>query len=287
MKISIDIFRLHQRFGDEKTVKMIKKAGFDCLDYTFSDLEPSENEEILGENYVAYAKGFRELLDKYELPCNQAHAPYEWMKYGYAFDVSEERYAQIVRAMEAASIMGAPHIIVHPLAVPAGMDVVEINVEYFKTLEPYCEKFGIRIAIENLLYYDPKRECHIGILHTPTELYRLLEKLNSPWFYLCVDVGHAALTGHEPEDFIRALDNRVLKALHIHDNNYLRDHHQLPFTGKFNWLKIAEALKEIGYQGDFTLETSMYIYNSPDDFVEYALEVAARTARYLASKIED
>ena len=86
--------------------------------------------------------------------------------------------------------------------------------------------------------------------------------------------------------FLSEFAGRVF-ALHIHDNNYLRDHHQLPFTGKFDWLKITEALKEIGYQGDFTLETSLYHYNTPDDFVEDALEISARTARYLASKIED
>ncbi|MBR2127888.1 MAG: hypothetical protein IJ940_03355, partial [Bacteroidales bacterium] len=42
---------------------------------------------------------------------------------------------------------------------------------------------------------------------------------------VCVDVGHAAISGPDPEELIRGLDNKTLGCLHIHDNDYLHDQH--------------------------------------------------------------
>ena len=72
----------------------------------------------------------------------------------------------------------------------------------------------------------------------------MLDALDSPWFVACVDLGHASITGFEPEEFIRGMDSQILRALHVQDTDYLDDRHQLPFLAKLNWPEIMKALKE-------------------------------------------
>ena len=81
---------------------------------------------------------------------------------------------------------------------------------------------------------------------------RLLDELDSDGFVMCLDIGHVAITGTEPEDYIRGMSNKRLKALHVHDTDYLGDTHTIPYLGKHNWNEICKALGEIGYDGAFT-----------------------------------
>ena len=114
----------------------------------------------------------------------------------------------------------------------------------------------------------------------------MIAALDSPWFVVCVDVGHAGLTGIEPQSLIRGLDNKTLKALHIHDNDYLDDSHNVPYAGKLNWDEIMKALKDIDYKGDFTLEVVAYLKKMDDAFIEEALAYCAKTGRHLMGKME-
>jgi len=285
MKLSMDTFNLQIRYGDEKAIQMMKKAGFDCIDYTFGLHEVEDENRILGDSYLEHAYKVREILDQNEISCNQAHAPFR-VQYGDKFDETEKEYLKVVRAMEAASIMGAPYIVVHAIKVPDSEDVFSYNYEYYKSLEPYCEKFGIRVAIENLFKRDERSKCIRGRFYTAEQLNGMIEKLNSSWFVVCIDLGHAGLTGYEPQDLIRRFDKQVLRTLHVHDTEYTEDSHTLPYAGKFDWKQIAHALKDIGYEGDMTLEIFRYFEHVDDDFMEDALEIAVKTGRHLIKLVE-
>lgn len=281
MQLSIETYTLRKRYGDQKAIEMLKKAGFDSIDYSFYWLD--ESDVALCEQYKEHAQKVRKFLDANNMTCNQAHAPFI-LNYGCQFDISDKEYEKIVRAMESAAIMGAESIVVHAIAVPKGVDLFEYNLQFYKSLERYAEKFGICIAIENLWDYDSKRKYIYGRLHTPEVLYKMLDALQSPWFVICIDIGHAAITGYEPEEMIRLLDNKVLRALHIHDNDYRSDKHGLPYTGDFNWDEIMKALKDIEYQGDFTLEVFSYLNKIENEFMEEALTYVAKIGRYLLQK---
>lgn len=204
MKISLEIAEIRSKVGDEKAIELIKTAGFDAVDYSFYGL--GEDAPILGDNYVEYARKLRKILDEYNLECNQAHAPFELTR-DEKQNLTQRHYLEIVRSIEAASILGAKNIIVHPIYVPVGETVngvsyEEFNRRYYKSLEPYCEKFKINISIENMFYIDTKRNRFCGMLDTPQALTDMVKSINSPYFDACADVGHLAITGTEPEDFI-------------------------------------------------------------------------------------
>jgi sugar phosphate isomerase/epimerase len=260
---------------------MLKKAGFDSIDYSYYWLP--EEDEALGESYREYAGKVKEYLEKNNMTCNQAHAPLA-LKYGAVLDVEDPEYLKLVRSIESAAILGAESIIVHALKVPSEVDLFAYNVAFYKGLEKYCRQFHICIAIENLFWQDKKSNCLRG-LFTPEQLNEMIAVLDSPYFVICVDVGHAAITGYEPQDMIRQFDSKNLKALHIHDNDYYRDRHTLPYTGLLDWGQITQALHDIGYQGDFTLEIFGYLLKVDDAFMETALDFAAKTGRFLIESI--
>lgn len=280
MKLSVELSALTVKFGDYKAAELAKEAGFDAIDYSY--YWDGENETVLGEGYREYAQNLRAHLDKIGIVCNQAHAPFS-LKYGCAFDTSDKQYLWLVHSIESAAILGAENIIVHSLAVPQDVDFEAYNLKYYKSLVPYCEKFGIHVSVENLFSYDSKRHYYKGRLGSPEELNRMVEKINSPWINACVDIGHAALTGYEPEDFIAKMSSNVLKALHVHDNDYIGDRHIIPYTGELNWDAIMKSLKNIGYDGELTFEIFCYLKKFPDELVPDALKLAVSIGRHLIS----
>jgi sugar phosphate isomerase/epimerase len=53
-----------------------------------------------------------------------------------------------------------------------------------------------------------------------------------------------------------------------------------------NFDKVCEALVDIGYRGDMTLEADGFIRDLPDELVPAALTFMAKTAEYLRSRVD-
>lgn len=289
MLIGINTSEIIQRFGEEKALELIKKAGFECVDYSLYVSSITEGD------YVAKAQRTKQLLDTYGLVCNQAHAPFSGFKYGEAMDLSSEHYREIVSAIEYAAIIGAKHIVVHGIRVPSafGNDVsnpnyrlyscfgtdasLEYNYDFMKSLAPYAKKFGIKIAIEN-----------VGVAFAaPFLLNEIMTRLDDPTFVVLVDVGHSFLFRTAPEVFISSIHPGWIKGLHIQDNDGITDQHLLPGLGKINWDNVLTALADYGYDGDFTLESTYFTKAMPVDATYEALALSAKIARGMADRIEE
>lgn len=283
MKLSMELYDLSERFGDLRAMELAKEAGFDAIDYSY--YYKKEEQEVLGEGYLDYAKKLRAHLDAIGLECNQAHAPFS-LTYEMEGEEAEQKICLMERSIQAAAILGAKAIVVHAVRVPRGVDMEEYNVNLFKRLLPLCEQCGIKMAVENLFNHDRKRNGIISRLGKPQELNYVLDRLDSPWAVACIDVGHAALTGNEPQEFIEDIKPQYIQALHIHDNDYLDDHHQIPYTGKFDWPAIMTALKKSGYQGDLTLEILSYTLKFPDALMPQLIGFAAKVGRQLIHLFE-
>ncbi len=287
MRLSVESYNASKRFGDEQGLSMIREAGFDCVDYSF--YERHDADVVLGDGYREYAKGIRRHLDRIGLICNQAHAPYDF-SYGMEMNEETKAYRDIARAIEAAGILGAAVIAVHSIQIDdPEVDAFAYNLSYYQSLAPYARAAGIRIGVENLFFTDVKRKTFRAkgcCGADPDELRRLVAALDPACFTICVDVGHASLTGYEPEEFLLALKGAPVTALHIHDGDYLGDRHMLPYTCKFSWSRIMEALREINYRGDLTFEIITFLHRVPKEMLPDALAYAERTGRYLISLFE-
>ena len=96
-----------------------------------------------------------------------------------------------------------------------------------------------------------------------------------------------ALCGREPEDAIRILGRDRLGALHVHDVDYVNDLHTIPYLGRVNWSNVITALADIGYKGEFTMESDAFLARYPNDFLPTATRFMADTTKYLSEKLEE
>ena len=283
MRLSMETYGLRRRYGDFEAARLIREAGFDCVDY--SCYYWKEQAYALEDGYREYARSLRAHLDGLGLACNQSHAPFN-TKYGQPFELSCDTFRNVTRAMEVASILGAEQIVIHSIAMPSELteDTEATHayaMEYYRALLPYAEEFGIRIAVENLFVRHKERFVYSGRLNRPDTLSRVVRELDSPWVTACLDMGHAAMVGYEPEDFVRGMDKGALGAVHFQDGDYIEDRHTLPYLGQYHWAEIMKALAETGYRGDLTFEIYKFYQNLPDEAIPHALKMAEAVGRSL------
>ena len=162
MLLTMEHFPLRLRFGEEKAFEMMKIAGFDGVDYSFCGFS---GEAVGLENHVEGAKETKRLLEKYGLVVRQAHAPFVF-RYGDEMSVENKDFLDIVKSFEYASIIGCEHVVVHSLKMPNMDEFFDYNYTYYKSLEPYAKKYGVKIAVENLrslVFTRRKRYAHFWI----------------------------------------------------------------------------------------------------------------------------
>lgn len=270
-------------WGDAKAFAHIKAAGFDCIDYSFYGA--AAKWAMRDESRMADAQSIRRMLNRQGLFCHQAHAPFSF-QYNDPMAMDTPAYHDIVCAMQAAAVLGAKYIVVHSIPVPMDTDLIEYNLVFLKSLEKYCVQFGIQIGVENLFTRADTGAC-TELIGTPEKLTNFLEQLDSPWFAACVDLGHAAIVGIKPEDFIRRMGSKWLRLVHIQDTNYADDLHQLPYMGLQNWDAVIQALAEIEFEGDFSFEIFGYLQNIDKKLMPAALSFATAVGTHLIEKLSD
>jgi len=217
----------------------------------------------------------------------QAHAPVgKWDYY------IENVIPMLPDVFECAGILGIPNIVVHPIMRGYYYDdkdkMFAENIEFYKSIAPLAKKNGVKIALENM-WQRHRVTGHIGdcVGADPRELVKLYETLDdSEAFSICLDIGHVALCGREPEDAIRIIGGERLGCIHAHDVDYENDLHVLPGLSKINWDKVCRALGEVDYKGCFTLEAGKTYGNFEDPQIPSVLKFMAETTKYLADKVD-
>lgn len=73
---------------------------------------------------------------------------------------------------------------------------------------------------------------------------------------VCLDLGHANIQ-ENVLDAIRATSDRLIH-VHASDNHAVRDDHFVPGRGSIAWEKAVDVLREVGFDGPFTVELRDY-----------------------------
>lgn len=157
MILSTNSDQLLNKFGDEKAVEMLAKAGFDAIDYSFCSIKNNENHPFLKTGYASHAKHLKECADSCGVFFNQAHAVFPT---GFVDDENFNKltFEQIIRNFEIASNLGIKNIVVHPIhCFGHKVDEWQYNMDFYGSLLPYAKEFGIKMAIENMWRKDPNR----------------------------------------------------------------------------------------------------------------------------------
>ncbi|MBO4422975.1 MAG: sugar phosphate isomerase/epimerase [Clostridia bacterium] len=284
MLLSTQTERLAGTFGYEKAIEILAGAGFDA--YDLSQFRPTgKDDPFYSGGYLDYAKALRGLSDKLGIKCNQSHAPFPTST-GDA-EKDEKIYGSIIRSMEIAAVLGAKCIIVHPMQhMPYRENeavLKEINVKFYKSLIPYCEKLNINVAVENMWQMNPVGRTTIvnSTCARVEEFCDYIDTIGSERIVACLDVGHVSLCGEDMSVIIRGLGSSRLKALHVHDTDGYRDLHTLPFTSQNDFGLVMRLLAEIGYEGDLTFEADSFYRNFPAEMYPDVAAFMAKTGRQL------
>jgi len=287
MKIVTTYHGLHTRFSIEKIIEMLANAGFDGIDFTDIPIMT----DVWSTSYKEYAKHLKNVAQSFCIEFTQSHGPVvREMLAEFGGDM-QKTIDRTCRSIEFTSLLGGDNVVIHPIQSPhyatESEKVFEENMEFFSKLIPCAENYGVKIAIENMVMptLDGTRKRD-GVCADPREFKRYIDSLNSKYVTGCLDFGHSALSGREPQDMLKAMGADYITSTHIHDNDLVHDSHQLPCTMKLNWNEICKAMAEIGYKGDFTLESICFYDTFDDELIPDVLKFMYKTAKYLADKIE-
>ena len=288
MKLCTQTHAMVDSFGPEEGLRLLAEAGYDAIDWSFFEMVDGRG-PWLKEDWKERAISLRALADQLGVEIHQAHAPFPSSKGSEPFDTEIRR--RIIRSMEVAHILGVEHIIVHPLQHLTyhthAKELFDMNVAFYRSLIPECERLQIKVCAENMWQRDEKRKYIVdSVCSQPAEFNALLDTVDSPWITGCLDLGHTALVGTEPQDFIRAMGRKRLQALHVHDVDYLRDCHTMPFMQKLNWAEICKALGEIDYEGYLTFEADNFLFSLPKELQLDGAKLMVQVGRYLIRQID-
>ena len=285
MKISTEIHSAAKIIGEEKAIEYYAKAGFDAWDFSMFDMcrydrvancVMPNSHPLAGNEWEAFAKRLASVAKDCGIFCNQSHAPFP------------SKYADVrsyfKRAIECTAIAGGDICVIHPDNDKSAAE----NAEMYYEILDFAKSCNVRIATENMWNWDDEKdESSFAACATPESFCKHIDVINDPNFIACLDIGHAEMRGSDTSavEMIKALGSR-LKALHIHDNNKWKDSHQLPFTMDIDFVPIVDALREIGYDGIFTLEADQWLSGRTSENVFDGIKEMHTAARRLADMFE-
>lgn len=274
---------LADKYGLVRAVEMMIEAGYTGIDVSMFDL----NACPFTDDYREVAAILHDMAEKAGVKFVQAHAPF-----GKYDRYVNEMIPLFPRAFEFCSLLGIENIVVHPIMNDAyhgrSEELYDINMKFYKALAPLARTNKVKIAIENMWgrHHITGRICD-QVCADPYELCRYYDDLNDPdVFTVCLDLGHVALCGREPEDAIRILGHDRLGCIHAHDVDYIDDLHTLPGAAKMNWDAIAHALGDINYRGAFNMEADNFFLGFMEEHYPTVTKFMADTAKNIAEKIE-
>ncbi len=282
MKIVTQTDALGDRLGDVKAVEIICQSGFTGIDYSMFSMN-EEGKPLNGSNYTDHVARVKEAADKYGIPFVQSHAPFPSAKKNDE-EYNKTIFSYIERSFQISHKLGVEIMVVHPLSFVTGGTDFELNYSFYQRLVPYIKQTGVRVALENMwgrndIGYVPNA-CGTG-----KTFRQMMDMLDPELFVACLDIGHCGMVGQTAQSMIRELGHKHLHALHVHDNDKLRDAHVFPFNGTVEWSKVTKALAEIDYDGNLTFEADNTLKHCPEFFLPTAEKYLFEIGKALVTMI--
>jgi len=292
MKLSTQTSGMFRKMGEDETLRIYAEAGYDCVDLSMFFLCREPDSVWCSDKWEDHAKETRKKCEALGMTFNQGHSPfnYKWEEEGV---IENLLIPDTIRSIKIAGVLGIKDLVVHPLHhwtyKGHEEEIFEKNMEFYRKLIPYAEEENVKISVENMFQIDKIRKyCVHDTCSTPEEMNRYVDTLNSfsPVFNGCVDLGHAAVVGEEPQDFIRKVGSRI-GSLHVQDNNYIVDQHQIPGVGKIDYEEVMKALVDVGYTGDFTFEADSFLNQFPRKMYPEACKFMVKVGRYWIGRFNE
>lgn len=169
-------------------------------------------------------------------------------------------YDRSIAAFDRAAWLGTTRAVLTPAIVggpphrrPCGRyeEIYQRAVESLLVLRFEAQQRGIHVACST---------CHTRFLLSPMEARAFIDRVNSPFVGMSLDLG-ALLAMGEPPDWIASLGHRVFHVVLTDGRSADATRNCDPGDGDVDWPAVRDALVAARYDGPLTSPTS----NSPDD----------------------
>ncbi len=210
-------------------------AGIESIEFSITDNLDKLEQTIIDYKARMESMGASELF---------LHGPFLDMS-PVSFDsqirkVTEYRFEQ---AYEAGVRLGAKKLVFHTSYIPTFWfpdGWAERMAEFW---DRFLEgKDQMQVLFENV--YDPD----------PALVARVAELVNSPYFKLCLDIGHANFySRYSVMDWVVAFGHHI-GHVHVHDNDGTKDAHLGLGAGSIPVTEVLEAIKQIAPRASYTIE---------------------------------
>lgn len=272
------------RFG-EKRFAAIKACGFDALDYCLAQTETALYTASETE-LEALIRDEREAITQAGLFVSQVHGPWRCPPVDFTEEDHAERLEKMRRSMWMTSLLGCKNWVIHPI-MPFGWEEIgtadaektwQMNQTFLCKLLQTANAYDLTICLENM----PFEKFSISV---PKMTLRFVQEMNNTRLRICFDTGHAAFySGEKIGEDVRALGDKI-RAFHIHDTQRGQDLHLYPFIGVIDWADFAAALRDIHFEGVFSLETAPSPKLSDKLFCESARLLANCARQIIVSQV--
>lgn len=250
--IAMDRFSEQNRWGEEFYKKM-KEFGYDCIDFQLLDTT-KEIYALPQEEAEALLRKERALAEVAGMTVHQVHGPWRSPQDATEEDRAE-RMEKMQRSIRMAAALGAKFWIIHPI-MPFGLgdrgteqakQTWELNLGFMRKLLETAKEVGVTICLENMPFLNFS-------ISTPAEIAKFIREIDDENFQMCFDTGHAEAFFKEKVGVALREVGEFVRVFHIHDSRFGQDRHALPYEGIIDWADFSKALREIGFDGVFSLE---------------------------------
>lgn len=289
--------------------QMLKDAGFSCADFSLNgyldnkslykgDINHFFDKSI--EELENFFRPHKEAAKEAGITIHQMHMPYPMYVPNGKKEINDYLWNQVApKSLHICQFLECKYIVIHgfKLVRYLGSESLEWEKteEFIHYLAPMAKEMGITLCIENLynglgnhMVEGPCCDARIAA----ERIDRINARYGAEVLGFCLDTGHANLVGIDFYDFITTLGSR-LKVLHIHDNDGVRDLHQIPYTftktrenkPSTDWDGFLRGMKEIDFSGVLNFEASPVITAFPEELRKDALAFLAGIGKYFSAKI--
>ncbi len=289
----------------------LRRAGFDCVDFSLHGY--LLNKEIYQQDINAFFDVPIDELERFFAPhkaaarqagitVHQMHMPYPIYVPKGSRKLNEYLWHEVApKSMALCAFMDCKYIVIHgfKLARFLGSEAEEwkYTETFLEFLAPMAKEMGITVCIENL--YDGiaghllEGPC-CDVRKCAERIDRMNDKYGAEVLGFCFDTGHANVIGLDFEAFLTTLGSR-LKVLHIHDNDGVRDLHQIPFTftrtrentSSTDWEGFIRGLRKIHFDGVLNFETGPALNAFPSSLHEDVLRMIGKIGEHFAKRIAE
>ena len=230
---------LHGLSPDEMVPVFAEKGWFQL------ELSNEMSATLLGRGDPASAgAAFRRFAEDHGVAFPQGHL---WLMCDIASSDQRNVVDGLKRWLDLYLALGIRAAVLHPGGAElTGMGaqperILEAQVGALRELAQHINGSDLTICLENMT-------------HSAEDLCAIVEAAGCGHLGVCLDTGHLHLVQGDQGRFIRTA-GRLLKALHVADNDGSQDQHLLPYArGTVDWPAVIAALNEIAYDGLFNFE---------------------------------